>query len=311
MPLLLLGSPTTTGWRRAVELTGLPIFNQDDRDWLITDLDGWAASAKPDAVLVGNGGGPGSVAAGAWLPQEQPLTVSGVVFTDWASQASVRAGLLAALPTGVEAPFIVQESADEPALVAYVRRYDRADFIRRPDRIQFVLPLIMADPYKYGAIEVSGTVGVFTAEDWYDTYFLVSGSIYAETYSGSGAAWYLPFTQAVSSSIYPLSLTLASDGTVSSRRLTATITGPLTAGDWWLEQENTGARQWVNVNIAAGQQLVIDEFAHTADLAGSDVTHALYGDWLTLEPGDNTYRLTSGTDNPTAYAILSGLAAYE
>jgi hypothetical protein len=296
-------------WSRPVLIGGYQ-FGLSDRNYAITELDGWADTAKPDAVLVPNGGGAGSVASGAWLPTEQPLTISGVVFANRATQSVVRAGLLAALPAGAEA-VITMQGIDEPDLIAYVRRYDRAQFVQWPDRMTFVLPLIMLDPYKYGLTALSGSMGAYSGSDWLETFALTSGTWY-ETFAKVSGVWVETYTKAVSTSPYPDSLTLITDATVSSRRVTVMVAGPLVAGDWYLLQQSAdNRRMWVEVAVAAGQTVVIDCLNETATLAGSDVSHLLFGDMFTLEPGSNAYRLVTNTPNAAAYALVSGLPAYE
>lgn len=307
MPLLL-GEGTVDVSSRQVELAGL-LFNAGDPAFTVQEIDGWDSSAAPDVVLVPNGGGSGSVAVGSWLPQQAAYTVSGTIVTPPGLQASLRRVILAAFPAGQDTQLIVY-GVDEPDLQAFVRLADRTEFIRRANYAKFALPLVAADPHKYGLTALSGSMGVWTGEDWYLSMTEDPADVWSLQMVFSGGSWSLQMIQDVPTGPYPVSLSLDGDGDLSSHRVTASITGPLTAGDWYLWSETTNTTMWAEVGVTAGQTLVLDSFTKTATLSGQDVTHLTYGSWLTLEPGPNTFRLVAGTDSD-AFCTLTALEAYQ
>lgn len=307
---MLLTSASTglaTGFGRPVALAGLPTFNLDNEDFIVSDVDGWDATAKPDAVFVANGGGAGVVAAGPWLSQESYLTVTGTVILPLGQQSTVRQQLLAAVAPATENQIIVYGVGDEPDMQAFVRLYDKPDFVRNELLMQFTLPLLQADPFKYGLVPLVGSVGVYTGQTWYETYSQPS-TTWVETYSGSGGTWWETFQQAIATGPYPDGLTLTSTGDAASRRGTITVTGPLTLGDWWLLNEATGDRLWADVALDVGQAMTFDCHTELATIAGADITSLVGGDWLTLEPGGNLYRLVAGSQS-NAFATYSFLEA--
>jgi hypothetical protein len=310
MPLLVLGgSSSATSDGRRYLIGDLPVFNDGD-DFLITDVDGWEDPAPPDAALVANGGGPGAVASSVWVPKERALTLSGVVTVPADDQALMRRLLLKAFPADREVPLVgYANGASDVDLQLFVRRYDRPTFQRMPDFMEFTIPLIALDPFKYGLEPLTGTVGVWTGEDWYLA-MTNSAGVWNVPMTLSGGAWSATMQQDLPNGPYPISTTLVSAGDVASQRLTFTITGPLDAGDWWIWSETTNEQLWVEVGVTADQTLTLDCQRKTADLSGQDVTHLTYGSWLTLQPGTNSYRLVAGTDSD-AFCVVSGLEAYE
>lgn len=308
MPLLTLGSDSTyssTGRRYLIE--GMPVFNEAD-EFIITDVDGWEDPAAPDAVFVLNGGGAGAVATGSWLPKERLITVSGAITSEGTQQAAMRRLILAGLPADREVSFVGYANGDVD-MQMFVRRYDKPTFVRLPTYMEFVVPLIAVDPYKYGLTPLVGTMGVWTGEDWYEALTDFSG-VWSTPMGLSGGQWSETLIQDVPTGPYPVSLTLDSDGDVSSQRVTFSITGPLDAGDWFLYSETTGAQFWVEAAVSSDQTLLVDGFNKTATLSGSDVTYLSYGDWPTLEPGPNSFRLVAGASSD-AFAQVSALPAYE
>jgi len=307
MPLLMsLGTEATTYGGRRYLIPGLPMFNDGD-DFILSDVDGWEDPAAPDAVLVANGGGPGSVASSVWLPKERAVTVSGVVTVPNDQQAGIRRLLLQAFPADREQPLIgYANGSSDVDTQLFVRRYDRPTFQRLPTYMEFSFPLVAADPFKYALEPLAGTMGVWTGEDWYLSMSTSSGAWYVQM----DPSWSVSLVQDIPDGPYPVSLTLDSDGDTSSQRITASITGPLAAGDWYLWSETTGAQLWAEVGVTADQTLVLDSFTKTATLSGSDVSYLTYGDWLTLEPGSNSFRLVAGSDSD-AFCQLSALPAYE
>lgn len=306
MPLLTRGNVEGVG-SRPVQIGDLPLFNNGEGIFVVHSIDGWDSTAAPDAVLVANGGGAGSVASGPWLPQQAGYVVTGKVIVEPAVQVSFRKMIIEAFPADRDTPLIVY---GDPSLQAFCRRMDRLEFFRQSNYMAFSLPLVAGDPYKYGLVPLSGSLGVWTGEEWYEAMQQPSAGLWAVQMSVGGSTWSVSLAQDVPTGPYPLSLTLDSDGDAQSSRVTVEVTGPLDAGDWFLWSETTNTQCWAEVSIADGQTLVIDAYDKSATMSGSDVTHLMYGDWPVLSPGQNTFRLAAGTDS-SAYCEITALEAYE
>lgn len=306
MPILT--SSATVAGGRSVRLPGLPDFNADDPAFRINMFDGWFDGPGPVPVLVANGGAPGAVAVGDWEPAEHYYTLAGRVFCEPQDRAYYRRLLLAALPPNMDTSIACLGNSVDVDLQAFVRLFDRPTMVANEAGLGFSLPLVAPDPYKYALAPLAGDMGVFTGQSWFRDYTL-SGAKWVRSYALTGSRWTRTYKQSVASGPYPSSVTLDSAGDATSRRVTVTITGPLTAGDWWLRNESTGEEMWVEVGVQAGQQLVIDMRSRTARLDGSPVDHLVYGDWLSLAPGANLFRLASGTAS-AAFASVTALPAY-
>lgn len=291
-----------------IQLPGMPDFNEEGQDtYVIEDMEGWWDSPPPRAVLVPNGGGAGAVPSGDWLHTEAYHVLSGWVIAAPAAQEAIRAQLLQAIPTTTTVAINYLGRGWDVDKTIYVRRYDRPTITKHRDRIRFALPIVAPDPHKYAMVPLTGGMGVYSGSDWIETYSL--NTAWNEQFVKTGSVWNEQYAQQAFTGPYGPSLTIASPGTVTSRRLTYSISGPLVAGDWKLVQESAGNRpMWAQVSVAAGQTLTVDCQKETATLAGSQVP--LFGDPHTLEPGSNTYRLISATDNSIAYATLSAYPAY-
>jgi hypothetical protein len=297
---------------RAIRLAGLPDFNATDASFRITSFEGIFTAPAPDAQFAAAGAGAGAVPSGGWLPKERPLVLAGYIYSSsLALLPGLARSLLAALPTTVESTVqILANGRDTLDLQVFVRRYDAAP-MPISSRLDFTIPLLAADPYLYGLTPLAGGMGVFAGSIWYQPYSKPSGT-WVRQYVKAGSVWTLQYAKQVASGPYGESLTLSPPlGGATSRRLTFTVYGPLTAGDWQIIQVGTDRKMWVQLSLAGGQSLTIDCNSETVTMAGQDVTSYLYGDMLTLEPGGSTYQLTSATQNLTAYATVSALPAYE
>lgn len=296
---------------RAIRITGLPDFNADDADFRITGFEGIFSTATPDAQFAPAGGGAGVIASGSWLPKERPLALTGFINADQSLLPGYARALVSALPTVAESTIsILANGRDTLDLQVFVRRYDKAD-LPISSRLDFTIPLLALDPYLYALDPLVGGVGVYAGSIWYQP-FSKPATPWVEQFVKVGGVWVEQFVKQTASGPYGESLTLAPPpGGTTSRRLTFTVTGPLTAGDWQLTQAETGREMWAQLSIGAGQSLTIDTYAETVTFNGEDVTSYLYGDMLTLEPGGSTYQLTSSQQNLEAYAIVSALPAYE
>lgn len=316
-----------------IRIPGMADFNdigQNDR--VITDWGNWDSIAPPVPVIVRSGGVAGAVGSGDWAPAEEYYTLSGFVRTPQVNHWALKRQLLAAFRKDRSVPLVRLGGVGEPDLQVWVRLYDRPSLPSDGYRLAFTFPLVALDPYKYGLQWLTGEVGVFTGQSWFEAYSNTTVAGAASTYDAStydsatydgaggltgwrreytynGSKWVLRYRQAVPAGPYPQSLTILSEGDASSQRITAAVTGPLDLGDWWLLNEATGARLWADTALDVGQTITFDCMAKLATLDGSDISSTVYGDWLTLEPGANTFRLVAGRQSD-ATASVSALPAY-
>ncbi len=296
---------------RAIRLSGLPDFNAEDACFRITGFDGIFSTPIPDAQYAAAGGGAGAVASGSWLPKERPCVLSGFIDAPLAELPSYARALAAALPATAEATVgIIANGRDDLDLQLFVRRYDRAD-LPISSRLDFQIPLLALDPYLYALEPLTAGMAAYSGTYWYELYSKPS-STWVKTYVKPASAWIDEHSNVAQPGPYPDSAALtASPLSVSSRRLTFDVYGPLTAGEWNITQEDTSREMRVQLTIPAGQSLSIDIYAEAVTMNGQDVSSYLYGDMLTLEPGGSTYRLNVPTANIAAYALITALPAYE
>lgn len=322
---------------RIVRVDGLPDFNTDDQTFKITAFDGWFDTPAPDVTMSPNGGSAGAIPSGPWLPVEQYLSLVGNIKVDASDLEFYRDQLLTSFPTNRDVPLRVITGDGGRQL--WVRRYDKLT-ARISSRLDFSVPLVACDPYRYGLTPLGGALGVFIGETWYrrygnttvddgGTYSDGYGEVYSDTYGGGfgggggGGSSTFPlsvrkytngkrtYQQAEPAGAFPDYLNLHSYGTATSRRVIVTLRGPLQAGKWWLYSEaDTSRRIWGAVGLSADQTLTLDSRKMLATLQGGDVTDYIYGDWPVLAPGDNTFRLA--TSEPSdGYAVISAYEAFE
>lgn len=308
--MLLAGSDLAGQGRFKVVLPGLPPFNADDYAFVVEQFESWESGPAPRAVMVANGGGPGAIAVDPWLPGESYYVLSGSIEADPAVQPSVRRAILAAVTSDVEAPVMVTDAAGEE-LQVFVRVYDRRTITALGNVLTFSLPLVSPDPYKYGVVALTAEAGGFEPEDWFRIYADNAGNWY-RTYAADGAVHYRSYIEdeadpAVS---LPSSAVITSPGDAISQRVSMTVQGPLTIGEWYIERDDDGSRIWVDTSLAPGQSLVLDTAERTALLNGSPVDHLVYGDFQTLRPGLNSWRLVVAASGAGSSMNVSALPAY-
>lgn len=295
-----------------VRVPGLPDFNAYDRRLRARDLGGWYASPAPRAQLVANGGGPGAVAVGPWQPVEKFYTFEGML--SGASRAEVEglwAQLRAGLPATSEVPLEVRGGATD--LQVFVRRYDLPDAEPiGPRKIRFAIPLVAPDPFKYGLEALTASAGAFVAADWFRTYDTTTepGNPF-RVYAVDGGLVYRQYEEdETSTSVLPKVADLNSAGSEDSPRMTITVTGPLTAGEWFINDDVTGNQLRAEVSLRAGQSVVFDCRERIATVDGSQINHLVFGEYLTLSPGTNSFRLIVGSPSE-GYMNIEALEAYE
>jgi hypothetical protein len=303
MPIQLGVAPV--GNMQRIRIGDLPDFNAGDPSFVVEVFEGWYSAAVGVPTLVANGGGAGAIAI-AEEPPEAYYTLGGSIDCgSWPHLEEVRSGLLAALIGGERSVQVLDDRAGGVHKQVFVRAYDRPSMEPLNAILSFTFPLVAPDPFKYGLEPLVGDVGVFTGQSWYRTYSTTG----TRTYTLSGSRWVRTYERSVPSGPFPMSLALTNPGDATSRRVSVAVTGPLAVGDWWLWNEATGERMWVDVSVQADQELVLDMAARTARLNGSPVDHLVHGEWLSFVPGANVFRLVSGSAS-AAFASVSALPAY-
>jgi hypothetical protein len=272
-------------------------FNRDSTMKVHT-LDGWWTTPSRNA-LMSPAPVRGAVATGRWREREKYLTLAG--HTIGHDVLDMRRRIIAAFPEGVDVPVVVTLGGVSEQM--FVRSYDAFDIKLKGNQVRFVLPLVALDPLKYSATPLSGLMGAFAGGSLYLAYTADGSGGYYSTYPEPGPSQ--TYRDEEPTGAYPDLLTLVSTGDVTSRRLVIKVTGPLTAGDWWLVNEATDEALSVEQSLAAGQTLTLDSHEETADIGGSPVESLVAGDWLSLAPGSNTFRLMVGTRNDEAYAEVT------
>lgn len=203
-----------------------------------------------------------------------------------------------------------------PELIMFARRYDVAEIEMTGHIVTFSLPLVAADPWKYGAQTLTGSVGAYTGDSWYRTYQPSTDgsgapvSPWYRRYVFEAGVWVRRYVQDQPMSARPESVTFTSDGTVVSDRVTVEVSGPLEAGDWYLVNESTGEQMSADVGLIEGQSLLFDCHTKTLTLNGTPVPELFLGDWLTLAPGTSVFRLRTGRASD-GYATFTALPAFE
>lgn len=289
----------------------LVLHDPDDRDSRrVFTFTGWDETAEPDTLLVPNGGGHGAVDVGTWTDKEKYLTVGGrAATTDRASFLAFRKALLAALPLGEKVPLVVEEHAGL-TLQMFVRRFGKVEPTWRNGRwTDYVLQAVAPIPRKYALAPLTGQMGVWTGDAWFRRYTDDAGT-WVRRYTDDAGTWVRRYEQDLDAGDLPDSVVLDSAGETTSEEVVVEVTGPVTAGDWHLLNEATGDIMWADLTLTAEQTLRFDSAAKTLTLNGAPVDRFMFGNWLTLPPGQSVWRLVSGTDS-AAFASVTAFEAYE
>lgn len=269
-------------------------FNDPDAFYRVCDvMEGWEDTSPLDYTLVPNGNGPGAVMATRPVPKEQAITLGGAWVTASRDDADVAADQLKALfPVGQEIAVERRGRIRYLWLVGPVS----TDLVT-PRGFRWEVQALALDPFLYGG-QVESSAGVSTGDTINRTY----GPGYTRTYPSGNARTYI--TVGVSG------VRVTSPGTAESARLVFTITGPLTAGEWRIVNDATGETQYVDITFTEGQTLTIDEGRQLAFLGRQDVTSLVFGDWLTVAPGDNVFRLFADTPDPLVSMTVKASPAW-
>ena len=291
---------TVTG--PSMTIPGLPSFNAGNPNFKVTGFDGWWNTAKPRAELVASGAGDGAVAVGPWNFAEAYYTLSGLIHsTDRPTLMGYRRALLAAFPANAESTVTVLGNSEDVDLIIDVRRYDIPDIRVEANNLLFTVPLVAVDPFKYAASLLSGSMTAFNGTVWFQLFTI-------DTVPNPDQFFHALTQDTVAAALQ--AAVLNSPGDVTSRRLTIDVSGPLLAGDWFLLHENTGRHLFTDLALASGSVIEFDCYRQRAYLDGQPIDQHVFGDYLTLEPGVNTYRLITGSVS-TGTASVQGRPAYQ
>lgn len=313
MPILTSSSNDGALGRR-FRIDGLPDFNGADWAFVITAFDGLDGAVGPRAQMVANGGGPGALAVGSWEPGEAYYTLQGSVESATpAESATVRSLLLQGLPADHEVSVEALGGSWDIDKQVFVRRYDDVTVEWAGQFLNFTVPLVAPDPYKYALTPLTANAGAFVPADWFRVYDVTTAPGNAfRTYAPDGDVYYRTYLEdeSATSALPKVADLAANPYSVESRRMTITVTGPLNAGEWFVSDDVTGERLWAEVTLRRGQSIVFDCRTRTATIDGVLVNHLVFGDYLTLSPGANSLRLIVGAASE-GYMNVEALEAYE
>lgn len=294
----------------SIVLPGLPTFNAGDPAFKIMLFDGWFGAAKPRSELV-EGAGPGATAVGPWDFSEAYYTLSGMIrSSDRATLMAYRRALLAAFPANTESTVVVLGNGEDVDLLVDVRRYDAPTIDVSANNLTFTMPLVAVDPFKYGADLLSADMAAFNSSIWFQLFTIDTAPTPDEFYLAFDTSDdTLEMTQDTSAAALQAAA-LFSPGDETSRRVDITVTGPLAAGDWLVLHETTGRHLYADLALTADQSIEFDCYRQRAYLNGDPIDQHVFGDYLTLEPGSNTYRLVTGTTSAGS-ATVEARPAYQ
>lgn len=293
---------------RVVRVPGLPDFNAGDWRYNVShEFVGWFSTSGREVKTAPKGGGPGLVFTRVPRRKAKFPTLAGwVECTSRAHLEQVRRDLVAAFPDDADSPVTVLGDGDYPDLTGWFRIYDEPTLEPDGNRLNFTLPLIQPDPFKYALIGGAATMGVFSGGGFYRLYTDDGAGAFYRLYTDDGAgAFDRVYTADDAVTTLPNLLNVTNSGDADSTRYTVTIVGPLAPDDYFVTNETTDEALGASLTLAAGQSLVLDMHRRRATLAGTVVTRFVSGVWPRLAPGVNTLRLDSGTPNDTAYAVVS------
>lgn len=266
-------------------------------------LEGWFSTAAVEAPIVGRGDGPGGRKGGRFRTKERYLTLAGTLIGDNPEQVlDFRSLLLQALPEDEEVALEVIWAGESRQ--AFVSVYDTIEIDPVVGRhLRFTAPLLQLDPRTYAATTVGGTSGVFTGAAGFRTYdaaghrtYLLPERARTYTYDDTGES-------------LPPAVLAESPGDVTSHRVVTELRGPLLEDDWAVVNETTGERLEGALAVPAGRVLTLDTYRRTAALDGAPVESFVFGQFPSLAPGDNTFRLMASSES-SGRMTVQALPAY-
>ncbi len=261
-------------------------------------MEGWESTPALDFQLVQNGGGPGAVLTGRPVPKELPITLGGAWVTANRDDADLaREQLLRLFPIGREIP------VDRRGFRRFVWLLDQVDTdLVTPRGFRWTVPTLALDPFRYSTEPQGGSSGISTGAPMVRTYVPAT---FARVYGAP-----VPLARTYSGEVSP-GVVIDSPGDAESSRIVIEVVGPLTAGDWRITNDATGEWMAADIGVGSAGTLTFDVARQTITReSGADVTHRLRGDWLTVAPGRNTFRLTAGAFNPGSNMTLTAFPAW-
>lgn len=157
------------------------------------------------------------------------------------------------------------------------------------DGFRWDATLRCADPLKYGLVNVTDTAGPAGASQ--------SGVDFPITFPF--------FFDSIATGAVDTTASIVNDGTASSYKFKASITGPMPRGSWRLRNDTTDQEIWVDAGLATGDEMVLDFSAQVAYLNGFPLLGRQYGEWWALRPGPNDVRLYTEYDPATTLTVVA------
>lgn len=259
-------------------------------EWGIDLMDNWSNTSEIDAVFtaVGSSAGDGAIPADYFPARQKEIVLSGAVeAANKADREYLEYYLKGTVfPRNQELTITRYE-----AVPKFVRARVSGQRVILPNvtktGFRFQIPLTQADPFKYSITTVTDSTGV----------------------AGGGTAGFtfpitFPFTfSAYDSGTGDNQVVINNSGTFYAPPV-ITLTGPLNRG-WFLMNATTGKTLRFDIDIEAGQELVIDHRTETALLDGSTVVAKIVGDFWKLIPGNNIVKLFADFDAAAGFEITT------
>lgn len=279
-------------------------LNLQDSNFITDLLEGWDDTPAIDTAIVAAGGSDGVYMAGQWLSKEKYLTIGGAGHAYGGGRLGAEAlkrQLKAAFRPGEEV--VLTRTIDGHGFSMFVRLYDIIKIDQPVDEgFRYTIPVMSLDGMTYGSIPSVATGGAYSGTTWYRTY-----TSEARTYGASEERSYVELGDTMA---YPEVATILNEGDSVSKRVTMTISGPLSSGDWYIINITSGEIFFLDITVNPGDQLVVNTIDESVTINGVDISHLMYGEWMTAAPGYNTYKLVAGSATNESYAIISVLSAW-
>lgn len=284
-----------TIFRQRVTINGVA-FNDDAAkpagavNWILDVMDGWDNTPDPDVRMTPLGvSRDGSSSADFFAYPNRVLTIGGAVYASSAAVAETLRDLL--LSTVMPRNKNLEVTRQQSSLKFLTAR--RAGVFETDwpmdSGFRWQTTLMADDPFKYSSTTVSGSAGVSGNASY--------GYTFPHTF---------PLTYTLLGSGDVSALGIVNAGTVSSRKFTVSITGPLTAGGWRLRNDTNGGELGFDVGLLSSTDvLLIDFMGETVLLNGYPIAYTLSGDFWGLDPGSNTIRLYADYNATTQFTVVA------
>lgn len=256
----------------------------------LDQIDGWRKSPSIQVRSAPYGGAvDGEEASGYWAANARHMTISGyVVAVDRAAAETLEDIITGdAFPVNQDLILVRYEGITR---FMRVRVEGEVEILNvGPNNFRWLVPVqTVGSPFKFSYDPLAGesdTAGVSGISSGGRTYPRMYPLVYTTNEEGEGNG-----------------VTLVNHGTAPAHPI-ATLSGPLPAGGWRLENSRTGDFIQFDVGLTATDELVIDFAERTAMLNGYPVTSSISGDFWTVLRGANTIKLFAPYDAAAEFTI--------